>query len=264
MTLLSPTPLGTTITGVGAFAKTLVAVFVLLAGCERPEVEVAAVPPLNAFQTECFDLIQGGDTGPARIRLRQRIDSGNADSRLLFLMGLAHHWDRNYTRAIEWLRQAEAAVPTYPPASHFLGWSLYHAGLPEESTLAFHRHLGLDATEGDSYFALGVLALERGEIELASAYLDRAIFLQKDKPARAAGHAKSLAKKAEIAEMQDSVDSAIELLKQAVGLNPDLYEAHYRLARLLQRRGFGDVSAEAQQAGDAAKARVEAEDPRPR
>ncbi|MCP4759958.1 MAG: hypothetical protein GY894_06145 [Planctomycetes bacterium] len=264
MKFLSNAPPGATISSAGISAKGLLLVFLILAACNRSDPQESSTPPLTKSQSEYFGLIQAGETGAARIRLRQRIDAGESDSRLPFLMGLAHHWDRNYTRAAEWFARAETAEPVYPPASHFLGWSLYHAGNLDKSKMAFHRHLQLAPDEGDSLFALGVLAIEQGNLDLADDYLSRAILVQRGDPARAPGVAKAMVRQAEIAEVRDSVDASIELLRQAIEINDDLYEAHYRLARLLQRRGYGEESAKAQQNGDAAKARVEAQDLRAR
>jgi Tfp pilus assembly protein PilF len=264
MTLLSPAPLPATITPVGLFAKALLLSLSLGAGCDRPAPEQDKTPPLTPFQTDCFRLIQSGDTGPARIRLRQQIDAGETDSRLSFLMGMAHHWDRNYVMAATWFERAEAATPPYPPASHFHGWALYYAGQPEESRLAFHRHLNHSAESPDSLFGLGVLAIERGELDLADVYLDRAIYYHRRDAAEQKELAKALTRKAEVAEMRGFIDESIEFLKESVVLNDDLYEAHFRLARLLARRGYSDAAADAQQAGKVAKARVESQDPRPR
>jgi Flp pilus assembly protein TadD len=192
------------------------------------------------------------------------IDGGDSDSRTLFLMGLAHHWDRHYTQAAGWLRRAEAASPPYPPAAHFLGWALYHAGRPDESRAAFERHLQMAPDEGDSHFGLGVLALERGDFDAAERFLQRAIALQQEDPSRAAGVAKALARLSEVREQRDGDrQAAAALLARAVAADQDLYEAHYQLARLLRHLGRMAAAEAAEAAGRAAEQRVTAARTRP-
>jgi tetratricopeptide (TPR) repeat protein len=263
MTFLSTTPQVFTLTRLGGLAKHLILglslVFVACKPASPP------TPPIEGVLAEHYALIKGGQTGPARVRLRQLIDGGNTDSRTYFLMGLAHHWDRHYTMAAEWFAKSESAKPIYPPASHFGGWSLYHSGQPEESERAFTRHLQMAPGEGDTLFGLGVLALERGEASLADQYFVRAISLQQDDPNRRAGVAKALARRSEIAEAESGdLDQAVLLLQEAIALNDDLYESHFRLARLLRRLGREDQAVSADVAGMQAKLRVESQDGRPR
>jgi tetratricopeptide (TPR) repeat protein len=263
MTLLSTTPQGFTLTRIPTLAKHLILglafVFVSCKPVSSP------TPAIEGVLAEHYALIKAGQTGPARVRLRQLIDGGDSDSRTYFLMGLAHHWDRHYTKAAEWFAKSESAKPVYPPASHFNGWSLYHSGQPEASEQAFLRHEQLAPGEGDTLFGLGVLALERGEASIADQYFVRAISLQEDDPSRRGGVAKALARRSEIAEAESGdLDQAVLLLQKAIVLNDDLYESHFRLARLLRRLGRDDQAVVADSAGEQAKLRVESQDGRPR
>ena len=211
-----------------------------------------------------YELILAGQCGPARVRLRQRIDAGRGDGRALFLMGLSHHRERAYPKAVPWFERAIAATPPYPPAAHFLGWALYHNGQAAESQAAFERHLRLDPSEGDTHFGLGVLALERGDLDVADAHFDQAIDLQSRRPDRQQGLAKAMARRSDVLEQRGDVEAAAGLLADALALDRDLYEAHFRRARLLRRLGRGAEAAEAETAAKAAKARVESSDGRPR
>jgi tetratricopeptide (TPR) repeat protein len=211
-----------------------------------------------------YDLILAGRYGPARVRLRQFIDAAPQDARAHFLMGLSHHRERSYSKAVPWFEQALAAGPPYPPAAHFLGWALYHVGEAAKSQAAFQRHLQLDPEEGDTHFGLGVLALERGDIDAADAFFGNAITLQRSNPDRRGGVAKSLARRSEVLEQRGDVAGAVVMLAEAVSLEPDLYEALYRQARLLRRLGRDDEAAAAEAAAEEAAARVESSDGRPR
>jgi len=211
-----------------------------------------------------YELILAGQPGPARVRLRQFLDAEGDDGRALFLMGLSHHRERAYPKAVPWFERAMAATPPYPPAAHFLGWAHYHNGNATASRAAFEQHLRLDPNEGDTHFGLGVLALERGDLDEADARLARALDLQRRRPDRPLGVAKVLARRSEVLEQRGDVMGAIELLGEALAIDRDLYEAHFLHARLLHRAGRVAEAAKAEAAAHAAQVRVESADGRPR
>jgi tetratricopeptide (TPR) repeat protein len=243
---------------------TIAACCICIAGCEPHSPEPAPVPALSGELIEHYNLILAGEYGPARVRLRQLIDAGTGDSRAMFLMGLAHHRERSYPKAAAWFEQAIATHPPYPPAAHFLGWAWYHAGDAGKSKAAFTRHLTLDPTEGDTHFGLGVLALERGDVEQAEAYFQDAIALQRDRPNRQSGVAKAMARQAQLLEQRGDLNAAVSLLAESIAIDPSLYEAQFTQARLLRRLGRLDEAAAAENAAVAARSRVETTDTRPR
>ncbi|MDP7574467.1 MAG: tetratricopeptide repeat protein [Phycisphaerales bacterium] len=236
----------------------------LMGGCEPENPDPAPVPAMTGELVEHYNLILAGQYGPARVRLRQRIDTAPGDGRAHFLMGLAHHHERAYSKAVPWFERALAADPPYPPAAHFLGWAFYHAGDANKSQAAFERHLQLDPNEGDTHFGLGVLALERGDLNDADAFFENAIALQRSNPDRRGGVAKSLARRSEVLEQRGDVAGAVSMLAEAVSMEPDLHEALYRQARLLRRLGRDDEATATEAAANDAKARVESSDGRPR
>ena len=182
----------------------------LMGGCEPENPDPAPVPAMTGELVEHYNLILAGQYGPARVRLRQRIDTAPGDGRAHFLMGLAHHHERAYSKAVPWFERALAADPPYPPAAHFLGWAFYHAGDANKSQAAFERHLQLDPNEGDTHFGLGVLALERGDLDDADAFFENAIALQRSNPDRRGGVAKSLARRSEVLEQRGDVAGAVQ------------------------------------------------------
>ena len=241
-----------------------------LSGCEnhpeqtqeipKPQPQAAApipTPPLDRELTRHFELIQNGQTGSARVRIRQWLDRHEDDSRGLFLMGLSHHQDKRYARALDWLQQATQAQPTYPPAWHFLGWTHFYLGQTAQSRRSFEQHLQLAPAEGDSHFALGLLDLELWRLDQAEAHFNQAIKLQESLPARAKGVSKAMARLSEIKEIRDQdQEQAIVLLKKSVQLYPDHYEAWYRLWKLLEYNAAAPDAEEARQGYFRARDRV--------
>lgn len=230
--------------------KILIAAFLLLTGCENEDQDrqdpiasgqpqqIVEVPPLDDSLTGHFMLIESDQTGPARVRIRQWLEKHASDSRGEFLMGLSYHKEKRYGRALKWFNQSILHQPVYPPAWHFLGWAHYYLGNPVDSRRAFKRHLQLDPTEGDSHFAMGLLAIEDWQLDKAEYHLIRAIDLQSSRPDRVKGISKAKARLSEVIEHRDGdIPKATTLLKESVELYPDHYEAWYRLARIFGKQG---------------------------
>lgn len=248
-----------------AFFAIILGFLAILGGCREVSEAPTPTPALGAPWQAHYELILAGQPGPARIRLRQAIEAGQADSRAFFLMGLSHHWERRYGLATKWFQEAAAASPSYPPALHFLGWARYHTGDATGSQQAFLDHLQLQPDEGDSHFALGVLALERGDLNEADRRLMRAITLQRPLPDRQDGVAKALARRAEVIQAQGGpLTQATACLQEAVALDPNLYEAYFNLARLLRRLNRLDEAAAAEAIGVETRDRLDAQRVRPR
>ena len=242
----------------------LAAFYLGIGGCKPQTDEPAPIPALTGQLVDHYNLILAGQYGPARVRLRQLIDAGNGDGRALFLMGLSHHRERSYPRATAWFERAIAANPPYPPAAHFLGWAWYHAGDATKSQAAFTQHLTLDPTEGDTHFGLGVLALERGDLDQADTYFQRAIDLQRDRPGRQRGVAKTMARQAELIEQRGDLEAAFKILEESIAIDPSLYEAQFTQARILRRLGRVEEADAAERAAEIARSTFEESDTRPR
>ncbi|MCH2148891.1 MAG: tetratricopeptide repeat protein [Phycisphaerales bacterium] len=204
------------------------------------------VPPIEGELAQSYRLIQQGDAGPARIRIRKWMEANGEDARAMFLFGLAYHHERRYAMSSTWFTRALDATPTYPPAAHFLGWSAYYLGDSDASRNAFMLHVNMSPDEGDSHYGLGLLALDAGELEAARASFMRSIELQRLHEDRADGVSKALVRIAELDELQDNRRGARSHLEQAVAVDPDRIEGWHRLARCCRRLGDHDAAAEAE------------------
>ena len=219
--------------------------------------EPVTTPALDESLSGHFRLIENDQTGPARVRIRQWLNDHPQDARAEFLMGLSYHQEKRYGRALDWFNQAVEHQPVYPPAWHFQGWTNYYLGNAEPSRLAFEAHLRLDPSEGDSHFALGLLAIEDWNLDQAETHFKKAIELQSNQPGRTKGVSKAKARLSEVVEHRDGdIQQATILLRESVELHPDHYEAWYRLSRLLEMQGRSDEAGSAMEQFHIAKARV--------
>jgi len=238
----------------------------LLQGCEGPAPENVTgsrgqepgieIPAIDGELAVAYGLIQEGDAGPARIRLRGWMDVHGEDARALFLFGLAYHSQRRYARSAEWFGRSMESTPQYPPSAHFLGWSSYYLGDVETSTEAFSRHLEMTPGEGDSHYGLGLLALDAGDLEQAEARFNDARRLQLDQPDRIDGVSKALVRLAELDELLGDRTAARVHLEEAVEIDPDRVEAWHRLARCCRRLGDEAAALEAEEQHEAALGRT--------
>ena len=199
----------------------LIGSFLVFGGCEReadpnpgalslpvPN-QPTDVPALDAPLSNFFGLIEDGRHGPARVRLRQWLDEHPEDSRGEFLMGLSYHQEKRYGRAIRWFDMAALHQPVYPPIWHFKGWSNYYMGNAPEALRAFEQHLRLDPNEGDSHFAIGLLAMEEWRLDEAERHFLKAIELQATESNRTKGVSKAKARLSEVVEHRDGdIDQA--------------------------------------------------------
>ena len=206
-----------------------------------------------------LDLLRSGPNGAARIRLRKILDQNPTDGQAAFLYGLSLHQEKRYSEARTYFEQALEHAPEYATTHHFLGWCLFYEGDLELARASFSRHTKLVEGEGDDYFAMGLIALERNNLANAESCFEIALQCFEDLPAfngRAREQGKTFARLGELAEVLGNLDLAAERLSKATKLFPDHYEAWHRLAAIERRRGNQDAAARAANQEAAARDRV--------
>ena len=206
-----------------------------------------------------LDLLRSGPTGAARIRLKKILNQNSTDGQAAFLYGLSLHQEKRYSEARGYFDQALEHAPEYATTHHFLGWCLFYEGELELASASFSRHTKLVEGEGDDYFALGLIALERNNLAGAENCFEIALRCFENLPAfngRAREQGKTFARLGELAEVLGNLDLAAERLSRATKLFPDHYEAWHRLAAIERRRGNQDAAARAANQEAAARDRV--------
>lgn len=181
------------------------------------------------------------------------------DARLRFLLGLAIQKQRRYDRARELLESSIAGDADFPErkhADHFIGWCLYYLGEPEASAARFRRHLERVPDEPDSTFALGLIALDAGDLDEAERRLSRAIELQSGADASPRDLAKALARLGDVRGQRDLHAEAEELYMRSLAKYPNSVEVWEKLARVRDRLGKEPEAAIARVEAGRARARL--------
>jgi tetratricopeptide (TPR) repeat protein len=184
-------------------------------------------------------MLGGGSFAEAEVVLAAWRAERPANARLNFLLGLAIQKQRRYQQARELLESSLGGedFPERRHADHFLGWCHYYLGEPEASAERFRRHLELVPDEPDSTFALGLIALDAGELDEAEARFARAIDLQAGPEANRRDLAKALARLGDVREQRDRHAEAEELYMQSLAKYPNSVEVWEKLARVRDRLG---------------------------
>ncbi len=182
-----------------------------------------------------FGMISRNQLAPARDRvtvyLQQHPESGQGE----FLLGLTYHREKRYALARPHFAKASRLRPNFHPTYHFYGWCLYYLGESDAARNTFQEHVRLAPTEGDSQFALGLLAMEDDQLDEAEQRFHKAIELQADNPRRRPDVAKAHARLGDLYIRRGQLEAAKEHLLNATNLWPEHYAAYYKLHLILNR-----------------------------
>ena len=183
-------------------------------------------------------LMESRNFSDAQIVLETILTQQPTIGRARFLLGIVFQKQKQYEAALTHLNTAlelDQAFPESRHAGHFKGWCFFNLGRLEEARTSFTQHLTEFPDEGDSYFGLGIVAIDQGDFATAKSSLLKAIDLQKDIPRRAREVAKAHARLGDVYLAEDSLDEARNNYHTAVIRWPDHYEAWAKLARALDR-----------------------------
>ncbi len=225
--------------------------------------EIAERPParttitLDAGQRNVLDAISNERYAEARALVALYQNDRPHCPVCEFLHGLSFHKEKRYELAKPFFEKAIAQEPGYAPSWYFFGWCLYYLGEIDRSRAAFERHLTLDPLEGDSHYALGLIAMDAGDLETAETHFIEAIDLQENNPRRVREVAKAHARLGDAYAQEDRLQEAREQLFLATEIWPDHYEAQFKLARVLYRLGENEAADAAMKRYEAAQARIE-------
>ena len=192
-----------------------------------------------------FALISQNQLDLARDRVTDYLQQNPQTGQAQFLLGLTYHREKRYALARPHFAKATEFSPRFHPTYHFYGWCLYYLGETEQARTAFQEHLRLAPTEGDSHFALGLLAMEADQLDEAERRFNKAIELQADNPRRRRDVAKAHARLGDLYIRRERLELAKGHLLDATNLWPQHYAAYYKLHLVLNRLGEPEAADEA-------------------
>lgn len=168
-----------------------------------------------------------------------RTNPNAARAKLFLALGYAR--EEKYEQARALAATVTSALPRDYYAQHVLGLSLFGLNRFDEAKTRFKRALQLKPDFADSYFQLGLIYARKPEtLEQARTSFQRAL---------EAGYKNSEIHKnlGLISIKLGRLDDAIEHLKTALSIDPNLTEIYFLLADAFRKSGSPDKAAEAMQ-----------------
>ena len=210
-----------------------------------PDGPKAVVEPIRDDLRPISLLIANDRTGPARVQLRNYLQLHPNDSQATFLFGLSYHREKKYGEAVEHFDRALEAKAPYRTTNHFRGWALFYLGELDESRRAFLAFLESQPDEPDSHYALGLIALDEGDLDEAARLFQRCFELAErdNRQAKMKLLSKARYGLGRVHEQKGELEQAKTEFARSVELFPDHYEALYRLNRVLVKLGEDEQAA---------------------
>ena len=205
----------------------------------------APMPPPGEL-ARCLQLIRSGNYAVARARLEPIVANHPGWARAHFLLALTHHKQQHYELAEPLFARSVLLDPKQHAVHVFYAWCLYYRGKPAKSGEMFEAYLVMEPGYPDAIFGLGLIDFDEDNIDSAEQRFREAIKLS-----IAAGdqntEAKTRARLADVLVRKGELEPARAELERSVALNPDNYEAYYKLSRVLQRLGDADGAKKARE-----------------
>ncbi len=200
-------------------------------------------------------LIDAGQIAAARSRLEPIVEAHPAWARASLLLASTYYKEHRFEAAAGWFAKALAADPQEIAIRPPYGWTLYALGEIDEAAAMFESLLEAKPDYPSAHYALGVIALDRDEVDRARERFETTVRLaaqQGDPPMAGRAHARL----GDLYVRLDDLAAARRELELAVELAPDEHEALFKLSRVLQRLGDEAGADEARKRFEAARAPV--------
>lgn len=232
------------------FVIFFVALCLALPGCRdggeapRPVAVQTPLPPSAGDSDSRLDdallKIASGALDEARELIAAVLTDHPGSYRGRFLDAFTWHRQKRYEKArrgFEEVLSSRASFAGSENVLHFYGWALYHLGRLGEAEEAFKLHTKVAPRVAETWFGLGLIALEGHRLGEAESLLEKTRALQASNTRKKKELAKTLARLGEVHALQGRLELARKELEEAVRIWPGHFNAHYRLYRLLLRAG---------------------------
>jgi len=225
----------------------------LLAGKSLSDSPIPLSPPvMHANLPIATQLVASGQFADAEIVLRAILKESPDCARAQFLLGVALSKQKRYDKARALLEASLASNQDFvgrKQVDHFLAWACYYLGDLEAAKRCFQSHIQAVPEADDSYYGLGVIALDEDRTTDAQVAFERSMELIGTDARHARDRAKALARLGDLDIRRDQVDHALALYEESSRLWPDHYEVWGKLARVYEsmNRPQDAIAARAQQ-----------------
>ncbi len=207
--------------------------------------QVFAVHPENSFSGvwRSVLLLALDRVGEARATLEQilTLDPDNADA--MYYLGVIHWAQRDSLEAVRLFLQAQA-VNGHSPHTHFrLALAFRSLGMEANARLEIHRTLALDPGHTGALNVLGWMVYTQGDWTGAQTCWQRVVDLDPSNGDARANLARILTWRGLAVVHQGDRDQGLELLQEALAVNPGDRAASYAL-RTMHQENISTVSSE--------------------
>jgi len=224
-----------------------------VARLEWPAPEASLPPP--GEMARCKQMIDAGLYVGARTRLEPIVRDHPDWARATSLLALTYYKENRFEPARALFAQALAADPQEVAIRPLYGWTLYSLGELDAAQAMYESLLELRSDYSPAYYALGVIHLDRDEVDAARARLARSVELASQQGDRGM-EGRARARLGDLHVRLDDLAQARSELELAVELFPDEYDALFKLSRVLQRLGDEVGAEDARKLFEETKARV--------
>jgi tetratricopeptide (TPR) repeat protein len=178
------------------------------------------------------------------------------EARVHGLLGSAYHKLRRYGPASQYLERATQLDPKLVSAHLILGFCRYYLGQADAARESFAAAMQLAPEEGHAHYGIGLIEFDADRLDEAEKRFRRAAELHAAKPGNAEFEASAHAKLGDVYIRREQFEPARDELVKATTLDPNLYNAYFRLAHVLTRLGDREGAASALQKYNQIKARL--------
>ncbi len=200
------------------------------------EASPAAPLPPPGEVARCKALIDAGLYAAARARLEPIVEAHPGWARAAALLALSYYKESRFEAAKPLFARALAADPEEIAIRPPYGWTLYALGELDAAEAMFASLLERRPDYAPAHYALGVIHLERDEVDAARERFETTVRLataQDDPPMAGRAHARL----GDLAVRLDDLATAKQELEAALALFPGEAEAWFKLSRVRERLG---------------------------
>ncbi|MCH7719908.1 MAG: tetratricopeptide repeat protein [Planctomycetes bacterium] len=218
--------------------------------------------PPPGFLAQCIELIKHKRYAEARMRLAPVVAEHPGWARAHLYLGITYLKENRDGEARPYFERALELDPQQDATRIHYGWCLYSLGDTDAARKMFESYPQQKAGFAEASFALGLIDFDADDLDSAKVRFDNSIVLaQRLEDTRM--EAKARARLADVFIRRGNLEESRTQLERSLQLNPDNYEAWFKLSRVLERLGDADGAEQARRKHEEIRERRRPSIPRP-